>query len=116
MMFGFIKKIFVPKIVPEPTPKIPNPRIEAEPRWMWDIYNTGFRRPEEPKWYQAWQREVCLRREQVEKVALIAERFDELKKYLEDLDKHMGRTIERPKIMTMWTWWGEVDMIRTEEP
>lgn len=85
-------------------------------RWMWDIYGTGFPKPNEPVWMSDFVRETCTREDPVPAVYLPPSKYDEMKTYFKDLDRHMGITRERPSKISMWAWWGEVDVIRTEEP
>lgn len=80
--------------------------MQDEPRWVWDIWGTGIRAPEKPAWYEEWQKEILLSQDQVEERELEADRYDELKKYFEDLDAHRGIKIPGPKKIAFWAWYG----------
>lgn len=119
-LIDVVKKLYAPKSESRIASRSIRDQIHypsREPKWMSDPFNTGFCHPEKPIWLDKWEREVCLRREQVDEVYLSPQRYDQLAQYLEDLDKHHGKIREHshlPRIIVCFTWWGSVRVLRRE--
>ncbi len=105
-------------IIPSIKPNKEKPILNVEdydPRWMWDIYGTGIRPPKRPVWLDGWQKEIVYMN--ASEVQLIAPLYDELEKYLDDMDKHMGKTRDLPHLpryIAAWGCHGEIKVVRAE--
>lgn len=92
----------------------PKPKI-FDQRWVWDIWETGYPEPIKPAWIDKWEREVCYARDQVDVTYLASDRYEQLAKYLDDLDKHRGVKRENPDLpryIAYHNWMGIVKVER----
>lgn len=108
-MKGILKRFFSRKVL-EAKASAPSSEQFYEPRWVWDVYGTGFPPPVKPPCMAAFERDLWTLRPPTHIVS--ADVYDAIKEYLTALDLHTGRAPRRHEVLVFWTPVGRVELIK----